>query len=65
MNELLDYFKKNISISSEIENELKKIIISSGLELKGLKGLNVGALASDEEKPYDNRVCHFGWITCP
>jgi CRP-like cAMP-binding protein len=31
MNELLDYFKKNISISSEIENELKKNIVEKNL----------------------------------
>jgi CRP-like cAMP-binding protein len=31
MKELLDYFKKNISISTEIENELKKIIVEKNL----------------------------------
>ena len=31
MNELLDYFKKNISISSEIENKLNEIIIEKKL----------------------------------
>lgn len=31
MNELLDYFKNNISISSEIENKLKEIIVERNL----------------------------------
>ena len=31
MNELLDYFKNNISISSEIENKLNEIIIEKKL----------------------------------
>ena len=31
MNELLDYFKKNISISSEIQNKLNEIIIEKKL----------------------------------
>ncbi|WP_397446789.1 Crp/Fnr family transcriptional regulator [Polaribacter sp. R77954] len=31
MNELLDYFKKNISISAEIENKLKEIIVERNL----------------------------------
>ena len=31
MNELLDYFKKNISISSEIEDKLKEIIVEKNL----------------------------------
>ena len=31
MNELLDYFKKNISISSEIEDKLKEIIVEKKL----------------------------------
>lgn len=34
MNEFLDYFKKNIPISSEIEDKLKKIIVEKNL-LKG------------------------------
>jgi len=34
MNELLDYFKKNISISSEIEDKLKEFIIEKKL-IKG------------------------------
>ncbi|MFK8059848.1 MAG: Crp/Fnr family transcriptional regulator [Polaribacter sp.] len=44
MNELLDYFKKNISISSEIENELKKIIVEKNL----VKGEHI--LANDSMK---------------
>lgn len=31
MNELLDYFKKNITISSEIEDKLKEIIVEKNL----------------------------------
>ena len=31
MNELLDYFKNNISISSEIEDKLKEIIVEKNL----------------------------------
>jgi CRP-like cAMP-binding protein len=46
MNELLDYFKKNISISSEIENELKKIIVEKNL-VKGELILSDGSMKKE------------------